>query len=75
MKKILRKFIAVLLYLIYICIAASIPASIIYLLLSDDPRIKLTVISIIVAVTFLFFFIEDIRLAGGPKKHFKNFIL
>ena len=74
MKTILRKFIAVLLYLIYTCIAASIPASIIYLLFSDAPRVKLTVVSIIVAVTFLFFFIEDIRFAGGLKKHFKQFI-
>lgn len=74
MKKLLRKILAVLMYLFYTCIAALIPGSLLYIFFSNEPRIKLAVVTFIVAVTFLFFFIEDIRFAGGLKKHFKQFI-
>lgn len=71
-KSILRKCLAVLTYLFHACIAVSIPAGIAYLLFGDNPKVKLTVVAIIGAVTVLFFFIEDIRFSGGLKKHFKH---
>lgn len=74
MQNFLRKTLAVLMYLIYTGIAALIPGSLLYIFFSNEPRIKLAVVTFIVAVTFLFFFIEDIRIAGGLKKHFKQFV-
>lgn len=71
-KRILRKCLAVLTYLFHACVAASIPVGIAYLLFSDNPKVKLTVIAIIGAVTVLFFFVEDIRFSGGLKKHFRK---
>lgn len=70
-KRILRKSLAVLSYLFNACIALSIPADIAYLLFSDEPNVKLAVVAIIFAAIMTFLFVEDVRITGGFKKHFR----